>query len=147
MGNFLSGTYSDSDEESYDTSPESLEIESDLEYHDDPNTPELSEGNLKHDEEVKELLKRPENDTAMSLSSLLNFPHLLRLNTLGQYTNNSDAEDSDNEYYPPSHSHGARPKSPLPTGNRSNWTHTPLSEVRLPQLYQPPGAEGYCIPP
>ena len=122
-------------------------MESYPEYDDNPNAPQLSEDDLEHDKEVKELLNRRENDTAMSLSSLLNFPDLLRLNTMGQNTNNSDKEDSDNEHYPPSHSRGARPKSPLPTGNRSNWTHTPLREVRLPQLYQPPGAEGYCIPP
>ena len=105
MGNFLLGTYRDSDKESNKTPPESLEIESDPEYDDNPNAPELSEDNLKHDEEVEELPRRPENDTAMSLSSLLNFPDILRLNTSGQNTNNSEAEDSDNEHYPPSHSH------------------------------------------
>ena len=48
MENFLSGTYSDSDEKSYDTPPESLEMESDPEYDDDPNAPELSEDDLEH---------------------------------------------------------------------------------------------------
>ena len=103
---------------------------------------------IENDEEVKELLNRPENDSAMSLSGLLNFPELLKLNTMGQHTYNSDAEDSDNEHYPPSHSRRDRPKSPVPTDNkRCNWTFTPLHGVRLPQLYQPSGAESYCIPP
>ena len=95
MGNFLSGTYSDSDKESYNTPPESLEMESDPEYDDDPNAPELSEDDHKHEEEVQELLNRPENNTVMSLSGLLNVPDLLKLNTSGQHTNKSDVEDSD----------------------------------------------------
>ena len=54
MGNHPSGTHSDSDEESYDTPPESLDAESDPEYdNDDPNAPELSEDDLIHDEEVE----------------------------------------------------------------------------------------------
>ena len=148
MGNYLSGTHSDSDEESYDTPPESLDTESDPEYdNNDPNAPELSEDDLTQDEDIKELLNRPENHTAVSIGSLLNFPDLLQLNTSGQDTNNSEAENSDNEDYPLSHSRGARPKSPLTTGDGSNWRQPPLREVRLPHLYQPPGAEGCCIPP
>ena len=46
MGNFLSGTYSDLDEESYETPLESLKTESEPEYDDDSNAPELSEDNL-----------------------------------------------------------------------------------------------------
>ena len=124
-GNFLSGTNSDSDEESYKTPPESLKTESEPEYNDDPTAPKLSDDNLENDEEVKELLNRPENDTAMSLSSLLNFPDLLKLNTAGQHINNSDTEYSDNEHYPPSHSRRDRKKSPIATGNRSDWTYNP----------------------
>ena len=60
--NFLSGTYSDSEEESYKTPLESLKTESEPEYDDNPNAPELSEDNLENDEEVKELLNRPENE-------------------------------------------------------------------------------------
>ena len=57
MGNYLSGTHSDSDEESYDTPPESLDTESDPEYdNDDPNAPELSEDDITQDEDIDELL-------------------------------------------------------------------------------------------
>ena len=148
MGNYPSGTNSNSDEEFYDTPPETLDTESDPELdNDNPNAPELSEDDLTEDEDIDELQNRPENDTAVSVGNLLNFPDLLRLNTLGRDTNNSEAENSDNENFPPSHSRGARPKSPLPTGNRSNWRQPPLREVKLPHLYQPPGAEGCCIPP
>ena len=69
------------------------------------------------------------------------------MNTSGQDTKNSEAENSDNENYPPSHSRGARSKSPIATGEGSNWRQPPLREVRLPHLYQPPEAEGCCIPP
>ena len=72
MGNFLSGTYSDLDKESYKTPPESLKTELEPEYDVNPNAPELSEDNLDNDEEVKELLNRPENDSAISLGGLLN---------------------------------------------------------------------------
>ena len=49
MGNFLSGTHSDSDEDSYKTPPET---ESEPEYDEDPNAPELSDDDLENDEEV-----------------------------------------------------------------------------------------------
>ena len=132
MGNHPSSTNSDSNEE--------LEI-------DDLNAPEITEDDLTEDEDIDELQNRPENDTAVSVGNLLNFPDLLCLNTSGQDTNNSEAENSYNETFPLSHSCGARPKSPLPTGNRSNWRQPPLQEVTLPHLNQPPGAEGCCIPP
>ena len=80
-----------------------MDTESELEYDDDPNTPELSDDNLENDLEVEELLNRPENDTAISLHSLLNFPDILNL-TAGRKTCNSDTKHSDNENYPPSHS-------------------------------------------
>ena len=144
MGNFLSGTHSDSDKDSYETPPET---ESEPEYDEDPNAPELSDDDLENDEEVEELLNRPENDLTISLHSFLNFPDILNLNTADQGTCHSDTEHSDN--YPPSHSLQRKSKSPIPTGGEgSSWTYTPsiTSEVRLPQLYQPPGAEGSCIP-
>ena len=44
MGNHPSGTHSDSDEEDYETPPETLDTESDLEMeNNDPNVPENSE--------------------------------------------------------------------------------------------------------
>ena len=148
MGNHPSSTNSDSDEELYDTPPETLETESDPEMEDDnPNAPEITEDDLTEDEDIDELQNRPENDTGISVGNLLNFPDLLRLNTPGQDTSKSEAGNSDNETFPPSHSRGARPKLPLPTGKWSNWRHPPLREVTLPQLYQPPEAEGCCIPP
>ena len=94
--NFLSGTHSDLDKDSYETPLETLDTESELEYDDDPNTPELSDDNLENDSEVEELLNRPENDTAISLHSLLNFPDILNL-TAGQRTCNSDTEHSGNK--------------------------------------------------
>ena len=103
-----------------------MNTDSEPEYDDYPNAPELSEDNLEHDEEVNKLLNYPENDKVMALSSLLNFPDLLKLNTSGKHKNNSDAEDSDNEHYPLSHSRRDRQKSPIATGDRSEWTYTPL---------------------
>ena len=121
MGNYLSGTNSDSDEEYYDTPPESLDTDTDPEEDsDDPNAPENSEDDITQDEDINELQNRPENDTAVKLGNLLNFPDLLWLNTSGQDTNKSEAEKSDNENYPPSHSRGARSKSPIPIGEGSN---------------------------
>ena len=85
MGNYLSGTHSDSDEESYDTPPETLDTESDPELdNDDPNSPELSEDDLTEDEDIDELQNLPENNTAVSVGNLLNFPDLLRLKSLGR---------------------------------------------------------------
>ena len=148
IGNHPSSTNSDSDEELYNTPLETLETESDSELEDDDhNTPEITEDDLTEDEDINELQNRPENDTGISVGNLLNFPDLLCLNTSGRDTNKSETSNSDNETFPPSHSRGARPKSPLPTGTRSTWRHPPLHEVTLPQLYQPPGAEGCCIPP
>ena len=66
MGNFLSGTHSDSDEDLYETP---LETESEPEYDDNPNARELSDDELENDEEVKELLNRPENNSVISLHS------------------------------------------------------------------------------
>ena len=108
---------------------------------------ENSEDDITEDEDIDELQNRLENDTGISVGNLLNFPDLLCLNTSGRDTNQSETNYSDNETFPPSHSRGARPKSPLPTGTRSIWRHHPLREVTLPQLYQPPGAEGCCVPP
>ena len=69
-GNFLSGTHNDSDEDSYKTPLETLDTESEPEYYDIPNAPELSEDNLKNDLEVEELLNNPENDTALDLQKM-----------------------------------------------------------------------------
>ena len=108
MGNFLSGTHSDSDEDSYKTPPET---ESEPENDDDPNAPELSEDDLENDEEVKELLNRPENDSVVSLHSFLKFLDILNLKTADQGASNSDTKHSNN--YPPSHSCRRRSKSPI----------------------------------
>ena len=148
MGNHPSGTHSDSDEDDYETPPETLDSDNDLEEeNDDPNVPENSDEEISEDEDINDLQNRPENDTAISVGNLLNFPDLLRLNTLGQDTSNSEINHSDNETFPPSKSRGTRPKSPLPTGTRPRRRHPPLREVVLPQLYQPPGAEGCCVSP
>ena len=76
MENFLSGTHSDSDKDSYKTPPETLDTESEPEYDNDPNAPELSEDNLENDSEVEELLNKPENDTELDLHRLLSFPDI-----------------------------------------------------------------------
>ena len=76
-GNFLSGKYNNSDDDSYKTPPETLDTESEPEY----------DNNL-------------ENDTALDLHKLLNFPGILDLKT-GQNTSNSDNEQSDMREYPP----------------------------------------------
>ena len=119
MGNHPSRTHSDSDEEDYETPPETLDSDTDLEEeNDDPNVLENSDEEISEDEDIDDLQNRPENDTAISVGNLLNFPDLLRLNTSGQDTSNSEINHSNNETFPPSKSRGTRPKSPLPTGTR-----------------------------
>ena len=89
MGNHPSGTHSDSDEDDYDTPPETLDSDNDLEEeNDDPNVPENSDDDISEDEDNKVLHNRPENDSAISVGNLLNFPDLLRLNKSGQDTMN-----------------------------------------------------------
>ena len=96
-----------------------MDTESDPEIeNDNPNMPENSEDQITEDEDIYELQNRPENDTGISVGNLLNFPDLLHLNTSGRDTNQSETNYSDNETFPLSHSCGARPKSPLPTGTR-----------------------------
>ena len=94
-GNFLSWKYNDSDKDLYETPPETLDTESEPEYDDNPNAPEISEDDLENDSEVEELLNKPENDTALDLHRLLNFPDILNL-TVGHNTCNSDTKHSEN---------------------------------------------------
>ena len=78
------------DEELYDTPLETLETESDPEMeNDNPNAPEIFEDDITEDEDINELQNRPENDTGISVGTLLNFPDLLCLNTSGRDTNQS----------------------------------------------------------
>ena len=119
MGNFLSGTQKDLDKDSYKTPPETLDTESEPEYDDNPNAPEISEDNLENDSEVEELLNNPENDTALDLHSLLNLPDILNIKA-GHNTYNSDTEHSDNEEYPPSHSRQRESRSHSSTGYRGS---------------------------
>merc|ERR1712237_76471 len=117
MGNHPSGTHSDSDEDDYDTPPETLDSDNDLEEeNDDPNVPENSDDEISEDKDIEDLQNRLENDTAIEVGKFLNFPDLLCLNKTGLDTNNSEITHSDNEQFPLSKSHGARPKTPLPTG-------------------------------
>ena len=117
MGNHPSGIHSDSNEDDYQTPPETLDSDNDLEEeNDDPNVPEYSDDEISEDEDIEDLQNRPENDTAISVGNFLNFPDLLCLNTSGQDTSNSEITHSDNESFPLSKSCRARPKSPLPTG-------------------------------
>merc|ERR1711867_9708 len=124
-----------SDEDDYETPPETLDSDNDLEEeNDDPNVPENSDEEISEDEDIDDLQNRPENDVAIIVGNLLNFPDLLHLNTSGQDTSNSEITHSDNEQFPPSKSCGARPKSPLPTGPWPRRRHPLLREVVLPQL-------------
>ena len=75
-GNFISGTNDDSEDDSYNTPPKIVK-DSDPEYDDNPNAPENSEDDFKNNSEVEELLDNPENDTAIDLHKLLNFPDIL----------------------------------------------------------------------
>ena len=110
MGNHPSGTHSDSDEDDYDTPLETLDSDNDLEEeNDDPNVPENSDDEISEDEDIKDLQNRPKNDTAIEVGKFLNFPDLLPLNKTGLDKNNSEKTHSDNEQFPPSKSHGARP--------------------------------------
>ena len=77
MGNHPSGTHSDSDEEDYETPPETLDTESDPEMeNDNPNAPEISEDDITEDKDIDELQNRPENDTGINMENLVNFLHL-----------------------------------------------------------------------
>ena len=55
-GNFLSGTNNDLDDDWCETPLETLDTESEPEYDDNPNTPQISEDDLENDLEVEELL-------------------------------------------------------------------------------------------
>ena len=78
MGNRPSGTHSDSDEDDYDTPPETLDSDNDLEEeNDDPNVPENSDDDISEDEDNEVLHNRPENDSAISVGNLINSLHLL----------------------------------------------------------------------
>ncbi len=148
MGNHPSGTHSDSDEDDYETPPETLDSDNDLEEeNDNPNVPENSDDKISEDEDIEDLQNRPENDTAISVGNFLNFPDLLRLNKSGQDTINSEMTHSANETFPPSKSRGARPKKPLPIGSWPRRNNPPLREVILPQLEQTPCPRGVCVPP
>ncbi len=110
MGNHPSRTHSDSDEEDYETPPETLDSDTDLEEeNDDPNVPENSDEEISEDEDIDDLQNRLENDTAINVGNLLNFPDLLCLNTSSQDTSNSEITHSDNESFPLSKSCRARP--------------------------------------
>ena len=88
MGNHPSGTHSDSDEDDYDTPPETLDSDNDLEEeNDDPNVPENSDDEISEDEDIKDIQNRLENYTAIDVGNFLNFPDLLRINKSGQDTN------------------------------------------------------------
>merc|ERR1712089_35002 len=85
MGNHPSGTHSDSDKDDYDTPPETLDSDNDLEEgNDDPNVPENSDDEISEDDDIKDLQNRPENDTAIDVGNFLNSPDLLRLDNSGQ---------------------------------------------------------------
>ena len=140
------------DKDLYETPSKTLDTESETKYDDNPNAPEISEDDLENKSEVKELLNNPENDTVLDLHKFLNTPDILDLKT-GQDTSNSDSEQSEMREYPPSCSRQREPRPHSPTGILgSSWRYTPqdphppLREVRLPQLYEPPSAEGCCIP-
>ena len=78
-GNFLSGNNDDSDNYLYEIPSETINTDSEPDYDNDPNAPENFEDNFENDSEVEELLNNPENDTAMEINKLLNFPDLLDL--------------------------------------------------------------------
>ena len=100
MGNHPSGTHSDSDEDDYDTPPETLDSDNDLEEeNDDPNVPENSDEEISEDEDIEDLQNRLENDTEISVGNFLNFPDLLHLNNSDQDTSNSEITHSDNEQF------------------------------------------------
>ena len=91
MGNHPSSTHSDSEEKDYETPLETLDTESDPEMENDNlKVPENSEDDMAEDEDIDELQNRPENDTGISVGNLLNFPDLLRQNTSGRDTNQTE---------------------------------------------------------
>ena len=70
MGNHPSGTHSDSDEDDYDTPPETLDSDNDLEEeNNDPNVPENPDDEISEDEDIEDLQNRLENDTAIDVGT------------------------------------------------------------------------------
>ena len=139
--------YSSDEEEEYDTPPESLESDDNPEEeNDDPNMPENSDDDISEDEDNEILQNMAENDSAIEIVNLRNFPDLLRLHGSGQDTNSGITHPT-RETFPPSKCKGARPKEPLPIGSWPRRNNPPLREVILPQLEQTPCPRGVCVPP
>ena len=147
-GNCLSWNNNDSDDDSYETPLETVNTDSETEYDDNPNAQEISEDKIENDAELEEFMNNPANDTAMELSKMLNFPDLLDIKT-NQESSDSDEEKLEGKLHQLSHSCQKRSRSHSPRCySGSGWTYTPLRDVRLPQLYQPPESLswGLCIP-
>ena len=133
MGSILSGSNDDSDNDSYDTPPETVDTESETEYNDNPNAPEISGDELENDLEIEELLNNPENDTTMELNKLLNFPDLLDVTKISQASSATDEEKVKERGNHPSHSCHRRSRSHSPSSYLgSGWIYTPLREVKFP---------------
>ena len=74
MGNHPSGTHSDSDEDDYETPPETLDSDNDLEEeNNNSNVPENSDEEISADEDIEDLQTRPENDTAINVWNFFKF--------------------------------------------------------------------------
>ena len=85
----------------------------------------------------------------MELNKLLNFSDLLDVKKISQDSSDSDEGKLEENVHQLSHSRQRRSRSHSPRGySGSGWTYTPLRDVRLPQLYQPPESlsRGLCIP-
>ena len=102
--NFLSGNKDDLDDDSHNTPPETINTDSEPDYEDDPNPRENSEDDFENDSEVEELHNNPENDTAMDLHKLLNFPDIIDIKKTGQNSSNTDIDQPEESEHQPSHS-------------------------------------------
>ena len=69
-GNYLSWNNDDSDDDLYDTLPETINTDSEPEYDDNPNAPENSGDEFENDSELEELMNNPSNETAMELKKI-----------------------------------------------------------------------------
>ena len=107
-GNYLLWNNNDLDDDSYETPPETINTDSEPEHDDKTNAPENSDDEFENDSKLEELMNSPENDTAMELNKLLNFPDLLHIKKTGQDSSDSDEGKFKENVHQLSHSHQRR---------------------------------------
>ena len=69
-GNYLLWNNDDSDDDSYETPPETISTDSESEDDDNPSTPENSNDEFENDSKLEEFMNSPEIDTSKELNKL-----------------------------------------------------------------------------